>query len=220
MKIRTQLKVIAITIGILASCGFVTISLNSTKKDTAVVNYSGVVRGASQRAVKLELVNQPNDELIGKIESIIQSLINGNSELGLPKTTDSKLLSKLEEVKTSWGELKTIINQARQNNIYDDTLVTESEEFFELTNELVFTAQEVSQQKYFRLELSEFLIFGIELAIIVGIMIINQRVGASLSNFTHNVAVSSSQIAASMEEQERIISEQAGSVNETTTTVE
>ena len=220
MKIRTQLQGIAIIIGVLALGAFGATTFNSTEKDTTVVNYSGIVRGATQRAVKLEVANQSNDELIGKIENIIQSLIDGNSELNLPKTTNSKLLSKLQDVQTSWGELKTTINQARQNSSYEDTLLTDSEEFFELTNELVFLAEEVSKNKFKRLKLIEFLIFTTELVAVVGIFIVTQRVGSTLSNFTDNIAVSSSQIAASMEEQERTIAEQASSVNETTTTVE
>ena len=220
MKIRTQLQAIAATISVLAISTFLATFFNSTEKDATVVNYSGIVRGATQRAVKLELANKPNDELIGKIESIIQSLIDGNSELKLPKATDSELIAKLGEVKSNFAELKTTINQARQNNKFDAVLLTDSEEFFGLTNDLVFLAEEISKNKFKRLKLIEFLIVALELVAIVGIFIVTQRVGSTLTSFTDNIAVSSSQIAASIDEQEKTISEQASSVNETTTTVE
>ena len=220
MKIRTQLQAIAGTISILAIGSLAATFFNSTEKDATVVNYSGIVRGGTQRAVKLELLDKPNDELIGKIETIIQSLIDGNPELGLPKATDSELIAKLEEVKTNFAKLRTTINQARQDNQFDNVLLTSSEEFFKLTNELVFRAEEVSKSKFKRLELIEFLIIASELVAIVGIFIVTQKVGSTLTSFTDNIAVSSSQIAASIDDQEKTISEQATSVNETTTTVE
>ncbi|MDJ0678967.1 MAG: methyl-accepting chemotaxis protein [Xenococcaceae cyanobacterium MO_167.B52] len=222
MKIRTQLQLMAISISVLAIFGLGATLFNSTEKDATVVNYSGIVRGGSQRAVKLELLDKPNDELIGKIESIIESLIDGDSELGLPKATDPELITKLQEVKTDWQELTNHINQARQGNHREnhDELLAHSEEFFALTNELVFLAEEISKSKFKRLELLEFLILALELVAIVGIFIITQRVGSTLTSFTDNIAVSSSQIAASIDDQEKTISEQATSVNETTTTVE
>ncbi len=220
MKIRTQLQAIAGTISVLAVSTFLATFFNSTEQDATVVNYSGIVRGATQRAVKLELLDKPNDELIDKIESIIQSLIDGNSELKLPKATDSDFIAKLKEVQSNFAQLQTTINQARQNNQLDTVLLTDSEEFFALTNDLVFLAEEISKSKFKRLKLIEFLIVALELVAIVGIFVVTQRVGSTLSSFTDNIAVSSSQIAASIDEQEKTISEQATSVNETTTTVE
>ncbi len=220
MKIRTQLQAIAGTISVLAISTFLATFFNSTEQDATVVNYSGIVRGATQRAVKLELLDKPNDELIDKIESIIQSLIDGNSELKLPKATDSDFIAKLKEVQSNFAQLQTTINQARQNNQLDTVLLTDSEEFFALTNDLVFLAEEISKSKFKRLKLIEFLIVALELVAIVGIFVVTQRVGSTLSSFTDNIAVSSSQIAASIDEQEKTISEQATSVNETTTTVE
>ena len=220
MKIRTQLQAIAATISVLAISTFLATFFNSTEKDATVVNYSGIVRGATQRAVKLELLDKPNDELIGKIDNIIESLIEGNPELQLPRATDSELIAKLQEVQTSWAKLQTNINQARQDNQFDAVLLTDSEEFFALTNDLVFLAEEISKNKVKRLIFIEFLIVALELVAIVGIFIITQRVGSTLTSFTDNIAVSSSQIAASIDDQEKTISEQATSVNETTTTVE
>lgn len=220
MKIRTQLQGMAVTIIVLAVGSLGATFLNSTEQDSTVVNYSGIVRGATQRSVKLELSDKPNDELIDMIENVIQSLIDGNSELKIPKATDGELIAKLQEVKTDWGKLKNTINQARQDNSNDAVLLTDSEEFFKLTNELVFLAEDVSKSKFQRLKIIEFLILAIEIAAIVGIFVVTHRVGSTLTSFTDNIAVSSSQISATIDEQERTISEQATSVNETTTTVE
>ena len=220
MKIRTQLQVSALAIGILALGGFGATALYSTNKDATVVNYSAIVRGGTQRAIKLELLDQPDDELIAKIDQIILGLINGDSELGLPKATDPEFLNKLEKVQTSWKKLETTINQARQDDSFDKALFKNSEEFFELANEAVFAAEELAKNRFYRLEMIEFTVFGLELILVVLIFIVTQRIGLTLSKFTDNIALSSSQIADSVGDQEKTISEQASSVNETTTTVE
>ncbi|MDJ0576871.1 MAG: methyl-accepting chemotaxis protein [Xenococcaceae cyanobacterium MO_234.B1] len=220
MKIRTQLQAAAIAIGILALGGFGATALYSTNKDATVVNYSAIVRGGTQRAIKLELLDQPDDELIAKIDQIILGLINGDSELGLPKATDPEFLNKLEKVQTSWKKLETTINQARQDDSFDKALFKNSEEFFELANEAVFAAEELAKNRFYRLEMIEFTVFALELILVVLIFIVTQRIGLTLSKFTDNIALSSSQIADSVGDQEKTISEQASSVNETTTTVE
>lgn len=43
-----------------------------------VVNYAGLVRGMTQRMVKLENSGSPQDEMIGKLESIISGLRYGS----------------------------------------------------------------------------------------------------------------------------------------------
>ena len=42
-----------------------------------LINYVGIVRGASQRLVKLELTDQPNDELKDYIDEILTELDMG-----------------------------------------------------------------------------------------------------------------------------------------------
>ena len=39
-----------------------------------VINYTGLVRGATQREVKLEITGNPNDELINYLDGILEDL--------------------------------------------------------------------------------------------------------------------------------------------------
>ena len=45
--------------------------------DARIINYSGLVRGATQRLVKEELDGQPDDELIARLNGIIYDLRTG-----------------------------------------------------------------------------------------------------------------------------------------------
>ena len=92
MKIGTQLTAGAFGIGAIVLVNLGVIFLSS-KSDAKVINLSGVVRGATQRSIKLELSNNPNDGLITTLDNLIAGLINGSEELELPKATDPEYLA-------------------------------------------------------------------------------------------------------------------------------
>ena len=55
-------------------------SLVSKIQGTArVVNYAGLVRGKTQRIIKLEISGSPQDEMIADIDAFIDGLENGSS---------------------------------------------------------------------------------------------------------------------------------------------
>ena len=56
-------------------------SLVSKIQGTArVVNYAGLVRGKTQRIIKLEISGSPQDEMIADIDAFIDGLENGSNE--------------------------------------------------------------------------------------------------------------------------------------------
>lgn len=90
MKIGTQLTAGAFGIGAIVLVNLGVIFLKSSTEEATVINLSGVVRGATQRSIKLELSQSPNDKLIAKLDGLITSLIEGNPELELSPATDRK----------------------------------------------------------------------------------------------------------------------------------
>ena len=55
-----------------------------------VINYTGIVRGATQRLVKQEMNQYPNDELINYIDGILLELSTGDGENGLRMINDKE----------------------------------------------------------------------------------------------------------------------------------
>ena len=53
------------------------LSILSIQGNARVINYTGVVRGASQRLIKEELYGEPNDALISRLDQIIDELLTG-----------------------------------------------------------------------------------------------------------------------------------------------
>ncbi|MFR5077674.1 MAG: hypothetical protein ACLTDX_06375 [[Clostridium] innocuum] len=61
---------------------FTTLNLIEDLQGNArVINYIGIVRGATQRLIKKELQHDPDDQLIKQLDDILQGLSNGSREL-------------------------------------------------------------------------------------------------------------------------------------------
>ena len=87
-KKKKTSNIIQICIGVLAvvlaALIIVMMGIVSSIQGTArVVNYAGLVRGKTQRIIKLEISDQPEDGMIQDIEAFVDGLRNGNGELGL-----------------------------------------------------------------------------------------------------------------------------------------
>ncbi len=181
MKIGTLLKGIAtiLLIFALANTAVVYYQLNKMVNDGRVVNYSGIVRGATQRLVKLEMAGHKADGLVAKLDKIINGLINGDEELKLPKAVDNRYLTKMEDVKEGWKELKKTIMEARKDPALRQKLFDESENYFKLTNAAVFAAQDFSEGNVTRLKTIQIVLFLLNLVVLVAIWIISQKKIAS-----------------------------------------
>lgn len=61
-----------------------------------VINYAGLVRGATQREIKLEIANQPNDDLIQYLDDIFSGLMHGGSKYQLTTLDDEDYNKNLQ----------------------------------------------------------------------------------------------------------------------------
>ncbi len=115
--------------------------------DARVVNHTGIVRGATQRLVKLELAGRPSDELVGKLDRLVAGLIRGDQGLGLPAARDPVYREKMLRVEKAWKDLKALLLRARSEPGLAGAVLETSEAYFGLTNEAVFAAEAFSERK-------------------------------------------------------------------------
>ncbi|WP_353684647.1 methyl-accepting chemotaxis protein [Thermodesulfovibrio sp. 3907-1M] len=151
------------------------VSLAGMTDDGRVVNYAGIVRGGTQRLIKLELAGKPSDELIANLDKIITGLSEGSKELNLPKVTDERFTSKLNELKTKWASLKNLIKNFRQDKTLSGKLLEDSEDYFKLTNEVVFAAENYSRKKVVTSKVIQITIFAVNVALLALIFIMTQK---------------------------------------------
>ncbi len=222
MKIGTQLTAGAFGIGVIVLANLGVIFLKSSEADSKVINQSGVVRGATQRSIKLELSNSPNDKLIAKLNNLIDGLINGNVELGLPQATDAAYIARMQEAQAQWIKCKELIQQVRTRPTEANraALLAESEKLFELTNAAVNAAEEYSAASVRQLKKIQLFVALLNFIIVTVIIASSRRITNTLDQFTNSIAQSSDDIASKVENQEKVANEQASSVSQTTSTVD
>ena len=63
---RRKLFLIVLTTSLLLSSIIPIYVIHNLQGNARVINYTGVVRGATQRLIKQELSNKPNDKLVKK----------------------------------------------------------------------------------------------------------------------------------------------------------
>ena len=99
------------------------VEIGNLKGTARVINYAGLVRGATQRAVKLEITGTRNDELIAYLDDILSDLTSGDGHYELVKLKDAAYQERLDIQRDYWERLKAEVAAARVRDIDPDTVV-------------------------------------------------------------------------------------------------
>lgn len=114
--------------------------IKSLQGDARVINYTGIVRGATQRLVKKELNHLSDDTLIARLDGILSALSDGSGRFDLIRLNSPEFQALLGEMKEEWAEIKAEIVRYR-NGGSGDALLRLSEEYFALADRTVLAAE-------------------------------------------------------------------------------
>ncbi len=154
-KIRFTTIVLILGVALIVSSVFSLLTIQNLEGNARVINYSGIVRGATQRLVKQELHNEQNDALIGRLDIILEELENGGEKNNLIKLDNLEYQALVDALQGKWGALKNAIYDYRAGGTAGP-LYEISEEYFGLADQTVFAAEHYTEQavrnaKYFLL---------------------------------------------------------------------
>ena len=122
------------------------VQINRLQGTARVINYAGLVRGATQREVKLEMAGRPNDDLIDYLDDILSGLKFADGHYDLVSLEDADYQAKLDAQMAYWQELKAEIQLVRQNGYEATAIVDKSEAYFALADDTVFAAERFSEK--------------------------------------------------------------------------
>ena len=71
-----------------------------------VINYAGLVRGATQRLVKFEIIGIHDDELVQYLDDVLEDLKYDDGSYGLVSLKDANYQGKLDSLIDYWEKLK------------------------------------------------------------------------------------------------------------------
>ena len=117
-----------------------------------VVNYAGLVRGKTQRIIKLEDARMPQDDMIADVKGYIKGLRFGSEELDLVSLDDKAFQVKMEELDAYFDTLKQEIDLVRKVGYENTSIIEKSEIFFNLCDVATGLAESYSQRIATRLK--------------------------------------------------------------------
>lgn len=117
-----------------------------------VVNYAGLVRGKTQRIIKLEDARMPQDDMIADVKGYIKGLRFGSEELDLVSLDDKAFQVKMEGLDAYFDTLKQEIDLVRQVGYENTNIIEKSEIFFNLCDVATGLAESYSQRIATRLK--------------------------------------------------------------------
>ena len=134
-------------LGMVILAGFIFRSVYSARSYAQLINYLGLVRGGTQRLVKLELNGQPDDDLIAYLDSILDDLEHEDGQYGLLHLDDEEYRKCLDALQELWMDLKAGISSYRKDKSTENALLEYSEVYFEMSNQAVFAAEAYSNKQ-------------------------------------------------------------------------
>lgn len=123
--------------------GFMIFSLVQMLGYANIINDAGIVRGGTQRLVKLELAHMPNNELSSYIDDLIEKLEKREASRSYISSDTQTYGQDLAAVNEAWDLVKKDIQAYRTNSSTENAanLLSHSEEHFKKANTAVFSAQ-------------------------------------------------------------------------------
>jgi len=147
-----------------------------------IINYAGLVRGKTQRIVKLEISGQPQDGMITDIDAFIDGLRFGSDELSLVRLNDDAFQSKMQELDDYFQALKQEIGRVRAVGSNNTDIIPISETFFGICDDATGLAEAYSQRKATSLS-------ALEKYITADIVVLMLLIGYQLFQALHTAAM-------------------------------
>lgn len=122
------------------------VNISRLQGTARVINYAGLVRGATQREVKLEITGNPDDELIKYLDDILDDLKYKDGQYNLVNLRDNEYNDKLYILSDYWEELKKEIKAVREVGYQNTDIVNMSEIYFKMADETVSAAERYSER--------------------------------------------------------------------------
>lgn len=147
-KIRTLLPTMLIMLIFASASSYSLIS--SISHYVTLVNYVGIVRGASQRLIKLETNGRQEDELLSYVDEIVEELKSGEGAYGLVSVDYGRYNDNLDRLSRQWELVKGQIYEIR-GGADKEGILDSSEALFDIANDTVFSIEDYSRNQAARL---------------------------------------------------------------------
>jgi diguanylate cyclase (GGDEF)-like protein len=157
---------------------------SSISNDAMIINKLGIVRGAMQRAVKLELSDLSSNEMISKVDMTLSEFKTEKIKLF---DKDNEVMEAIQEVEAAWTKVKLSMQEYRKSHSEQNRLqlIKDSEDGWYKANNMVLISQISSEHKISKFKLSFVVFFFNILLSILIIILIKKYVKDSLEGMVN-----------------------------------
>ncbi len=177
MKINKIFRIILIWLTGVSILGTTLIvsMLGASRSDSRIVNYTGIVRGGSQRIAAIHMMGKPVDEQVAQIEKIMDALIEGDEELQIKPFKGKEYQDSMQAMRDYWySDLRVqMIHEPGEHD--PDSLYQKSQYFFDLSNDVVATAEKAASKRIMQIIFIAIVVLVINLMGVLTIRIIVKR---------------------------------------------
>ena len=138
-------KVAAIITVFLFGVGLLVFIMVQMQNYASIINDAGSVRGATQRAVKLEIADMPNEDVVEHVDEVLASLIDREDQRPLKSRETREFEDALFRIEDEWGLIK---QEFAEPSPSEERLLALSEEHFRLADTTVFLAQRRAESDF------------------------------------------------------------------------
>ena len=162
-KIKKPEQTIYVVLFVVFACAifWAILTIIDMREASHIADYSGLVRGVSQRVIKLEIAGEPNDKLITYVDEVVYSLKNGEKKYGLSKISNIRFRNSLEEQIGYWDDLKYEISYARKFGWEKSDIIRMSEFYYELCDKTTSIAEDYTEDQISDLKIAGIIIISI-----------------------------------------------------------
>ena len=153
---------------------FMMVQIRNLHGTAHVVNYAGLVRGATQREVKLEITGTADDMQIEYLDKILSGLKYEDGNYNLVILKDPAYQQCLDNQIEYWELLKEEIYTVREKGYENTNVVSMSETYFEYADETVTAAEQYSEKIAARIRLTE-IISALDILLLI-FLIVQQQI--------------------------------------------
>lgn len=125
--------------------GLMMFEIHRLQGTAQIVNYAGIVRGATQRLVKLEISGNEYEQLQQELDHLIVALKHGGGSHDLVRLDDAVYQDRLAVQSEYWELIKEELTTVRASGPQGSDIVNLSEVYFHLADETVNAAVDYSE---------------------------------------------------------------------------
>lgn len=146
-RVKLSKGLIVVAIWVLGAV-VLTLALTQIRDYASIINDSGVVRGGTQRVVKMALVGENADETEQRVSNLLDKLEKRENERLYRGPETIRFMEDLAAVNNQWQLIEREIERVKRHETSTDRLVELSEEHFRLADQMVLSAQQRAEHDF------------------------------------------------------------------------